>query len=150
MTVLVDSNLPMYLVGADHPNKVSAQRRLDDLISMGERLVSDVEVLREILHRYKAIQWPDAIQPASDAVLGVVDEVLPVDLAQVEDAKRIVLGSHGLSARTRCTSRSCKPMRLSASSPSTRTSTASRACHGSRESLRPPVGRTGHASDARG
>jgi uncharacterized protein len=99
VTVLVDSNVPMYLVGADHPNKDSAQRRLDDLISMGERLVTDVEVLQEILHRYTAIQRPDAIQPAFDAVLGVVDEVLPVDLAQVEDAKRIVLGSYGLSAR---------------------------------------------------
>jgi predicted nucleic acid-binding protein len=127
VTVLVDSNVPMYLVGADHPNNDSAQRRLDDLISTGERLVTDVEVLRAILHRYTASQRPDAIQPAFDAVLGVVDEVLPVDLAQVEDAKR-----------------------LSASSPSTRTSTASPACHGSRESLRPPVGRTGHASDARG
>jgi uncharacterized protein len=99
VSVLIDSNVPMYLVGADHPNKDSAQRRLDELISMGERLVTDVEVLQEILHRYTAIKRPDAIQPAFDAVLGVVDEVLPVDLAQVEDAKRIVLGSYGLSAR---------------------------------------------------
>jgi uncharacterized protein len=99
VSVLIDSNVPMYLVGADHPNKDSAQRRLDELISMGERLVTDVEVLQEILHRYAAIKRPDAIQPAFDAVLGVVDEVLPVDIAQVEDAKRIVLGSYGLSPR---------------------------------------------------
>jgi predicted nucleic acid-binding protein len=81
VTVLVDSNVPLYLVGADHPNKDSAQRRLDDLISMGERLVTDLEVLQEILHRYTPIQRPGAIQPAFDAVLGVVDEVLPVDRA---------------------------------------------------------------------
>jgi hypothetical protein len=99
VSVLIDSNVPMYLIGADHPNKDSAQRRLDELISMGERLVTDVEVLQEILHRYTAIKRPDAIQPAFDAVLGVVDEVLPTELAEVDDAKRIVLGRYGLSAR---------------------------------------------------
>lgn len=99
MTVLVDSNIPMYLIGADHPNKETAQRRLDELITSGERLVTDVEVLQEILHRYTAIKRPDAIQPAFDAVLGIVDEVLSVALAEVEDAKRIVLGSYGLTAR---------------------------------------------------
>lgn len=59
----------------------------------------DVEVLQEILHRYVAIGLPEAIQPAFDAILGVVDEVLPVHLSTVERAKRIVLGDYGLSAR---------------------------------------------------
>ncbi len=99
MTVLVDSNVPMYLVGADHPNKDRALRRLDEFITQEERLVTDVEVLQEILHRYTAIERLDAIQPAFDAVLGVVDEVLPVSLPEAEEAKRIVLGRYGLSAR---------------------------------------------------
>jgi hypothetical protein len=99
MTVLVDSNVPMYLVGADHPNKARAAQRLDDLILRGVRLVTDVEVLQEILRRYVAIDRTDAVQPAFDAVLGVVDEVLPVSQGDVEDAKRIVLGRYGLSAR---------------------------------------------------
>lgn len=99
MTTLVDSNIPMYLVGADHPNKESAHRRLDELIARGERLVTDVEVLQEILHRYAAIGKPEAIQPAYDAVLGVVDEVVPIALGEVEEAKLIVLGQYGLSAR---------------------------------------------------
>ncbi len=64
----------MYLVGAEHPHKAVAQRLLDDLIAREERLVTDVEVLQEILHRYTAIGRPDAIQPAFDAVLEVVDE----------------------------------------------------------------------------
>ncbi len=46
-----------------------------------------------------AIQRLDAIQPAFDALLGVVDEVLPIDLSIVEKAKAIVLGSVRLSAR---------------------------------------------------
>ena len=99
MTVLVDSNVPMYLVGADHPHKHNAQRRLDELIAEGERLVSDVEVLQEILHRYAAIRRQEAIQPAFDAVVDVVDEILPVALVDVLEAKRIVLGKYGLTAR---------------------------------------------------
>lgn len=99
MTILVDSNIPMYLVGADHPNKDAAQRRLEALITASQRLVTDVEVLQEILHRYSAIARPEAIQPAFDALADVVDDVLPVTYAEVEGAKRIVLGRYGLSAR---------------------------------------------------
>jgi uncharacterized protein len=97
--ILVDSNIPMYLVGAPHPHKARAQTLIERLVVAGERLVTDVEVLQEILHRYTAIDRPDAIQPAFDAVVGVVDDVLPVVLADVEEAKRIILGRYGLSAR---------------------------------------------------
>ena len=97
--ILVDSNVPMYLVGAPHPHKADAQRGLEACISQGERLVTDAEVLQEILHRYVAIDRRDAIQPAFDAVLGVVDEVLPVTRQDAERARAIVLGSPRLSAR---------------------------------------------------
>ena len=97
--ILVDSNIPMYLVGAPHPHKANAQRLLEKLITDRQRLVTDAEVLQEILHRYVAIDRRDAIQPAFDALLGVADEVLAVDLAVVERAKNIVLGYRQLSAR---------------------------------------------------
>lgn len=97
--ILVDSNIPMYLVGAAHPHKADAQRLLEQCISDRRRLVTDAEVLQEILHRYVAIDRRDAIQPAFDALLGVVDEIFPVDAAVVERAKVIVLGRRPLSAR---------------------------------------------------
>lgn len=97
--IFVDSNIPMYLVGAPHPHKAGAQRLLELAIGSGERLVTDAEVLQEILYRYVAIDRRDAIQPAFDALLGVVDEVLPVTGAAVERAKSIVLGRQRLSAR---------------------------------------------------
>jgi predicted nucleic acid-binding protein len=97
--ILVDSNIPMYLVGSPHPHKADAQRLLEKLIADRERLVTDAEVLQEILHRYVAIDRRDAIQPAFDALLGVVDEVLNVDRRTVERAKQIVLGYRRLSAR---------------------------------------------------
>jgi len=97
--ILVDSNIPMYLVGSAHPHKLDAQRALERCIVGGLRLVTDAEVLQEILRRYVAIGRRDAIQPAFDAVLGVVEDVFPVEAADVERAKTIVLGSVRLSAR---------------------------------------------------
>jgi uncharacterized protein len=89
----------MYLVGAPHPNKTDARRLLEELVSAGERLVTDAEVLQEILHRYVSIDRPDAIQPAWNALLGIADEVFSIDQAAVERAKDIVLGQRDLSAR---------------------------------------------------
>jgi uncharacterized protein len=97
--ILVDSNVPMYLVGGPHVHKSDAQRLLEKFISERQSLVTDAEVLQEILHRFGAIQRRDAIQPAFNALLGVVDDVLPVDWVAVERAKEIVLGYSGLSAR---------------------------------------------------
>jgi predicted nucleic acid-binding protein len=96
---LIDSNVPMYLVGADHPHMADARRLLETAIAAGERLVTDVEVLQEILHRYVAIDRRQAIQAAFDAVPGVVDEVFAVTLADAERPKAIILGRMQLSAR---------------------------------------------------
>jgi hypothetical protein len=97
--ILIDSNIPMYLVGASHPHKVDAQRWLEKLLSDRQRLVTDAEVLQEILHRYVAVHRRDAIQPAFDSLLGVVDEVFAIDRAIVERAREIVFGHGRLSAR---------------------------------------------------
>lgn len=97
--IFVDSNVPMYLVGAEHPNTQRTMALLDRAISRRDRLVTDAEVLQEICHRYGAIGRREAIQPAFDALLGVVEEVLPVTAATVETAKRLMLGRQDLSAR---------------------------------------------------
>jgi len=89
--VFIDTSIPMYLVGAAHPNKVDAQRRLETLVTQRVRLVTDVEVLTEILHRYTSIERRGGIQPALDALLGVVDDVFAVDRETVERAKQLVL-----------------------------------------------------------
>ncbi len=98
--ILIDSNIPMYVVGDEHPNKDAAIRLLSLAIAEGETLVTDVEVLQEILHRYVAIARRDAIDPAFDVLLGVVDEVLPIELDDVQGARRIVQTTNRLSARS--------------------------------------------------
>ena len=91
--IFIDSNVPMYLVGAAHPNKALAQRVLETWIAHDERLVTDVEVLQEILHRYVAIARREA---AFEALTGIVDEVFSVDRRDVEPK---TLSTERLSAR---------------------------------------------------
>lgn len=89
----------MYLVGAPHPNKTTIQHILESCISSNIRLVTDVEVFQEILHRYGAIQRKDAIQPAFDTLTGMVDAIFPIEHEDVLIAKDIMLGSDRLSSR---------------------------------------------------
>jgi uncharacterized protein len=97
--IFIDSNIPMYLVGATHPHKVDAQRLVERLLSEDEKLVTDAEVFQEILHRYVAIDRKDAISPAFGILLELSDEVLPIDGDTVLRAKEIVLRGAGVSAR---------------------------------------------------
>ena len=97
--IFIDSNIPMYLIGADHPHKHDAQRLIEKALVRRERLVTDAEVLQEILHRYSAIQRLDAIQPAFDVLLRLVDEVVAVTVETTEAAKDILLGGAVDSAR---------------------------------------------------
>jgi predicted nucleic acid-binding protein len=97
--IFIDSNVPMYLVGAPHPHKADAQRLLERCVADQERLVTDAEVLQEILHRYAAIGRRDAIAPAFESLLAVVDEVFPIELTDVERARDVLLATPQLSAR---------------------------------------------------
>jgi predicted nucleic acid-binding protein len=97
--IFVDSNIPMYLVGAAHPLKKAAQTLLEKYIEEREPLVTDAEVFQEILHRYVAIGRREAIQPAFEVLLGVVDEIFSVYFLDIARAREIVFESTGLSAR---------------------------------------------------
>ncbi len=95
----VDSNMPMYLIGASHPHKADAQRLLERAVVDSDKLVTSAEVFQEILHRYTAIGRRDAIQPSWDLLAAVTDEVFAIDLADADRARAIVLERQTLSAR---------------------------------------------------
>ena len=98
MTFL-DSNIPMYLVGGAHSKKTDSQILVERAIAGGERLVTDAEVLQEILHRYVAIDRREAIGPAIQLTLEIVDDVFPIEKADVLRASEIVQNRAHLSAR---------------------------------------------------
>jgi uncharacterized protein len=97
--IFVDSNVPMYLIGAEHPNKAAARRLLEDAIADREVLCTDAEVLQEILHRFVAIRREDDIDPAFEVLLSVVDIVYPIEEADVQRARRLLRRVERVSAR---------------------------------------------------
>ena len=97
--IFIDSNVPMYLVGAAHPNKDRAITALTRLVGDGERLITDVEVYQEILHRYTAIQRPDAIDAAFESLDGIADDILTFGMSEIRSARALLGTVDGLSAR---------------------------------------------------
>ena len=89
----------MYLLGGPHPHKSEAKLLLGRLTMAGERLVTDAEMLQEILHRYTAIGRREAIAPALQLVLEAVEEVLPIEKVDVLRAAEIACTPANLSAR---------------------------------------------------
>jgi uncharacterized protein len=97
--IFVDSNVPMYLVGGAHPNKDRARQLLEESAAANESMCTDAEVLQEILHRYAAIGRYADIDPAFDVLTTFVDVIYPIEHADVDRARRIILGAPKFSAR---------------------------------------------------
>ena len=97
--IFVDSNVPMYLVGASHPNKDRAVAVLTQLVGNGERFVTDVEVYQEILHRYTATQRLDAIDAAFETLDAIADDILTFGMSEIRAARALINSVGGLSAR---------------------------------------------------
>lgn len=97
--IFVDSNVPMYLVGADHPNKERTIQLLAELSQQGEQFVTDVEVYQEILHRYAALRRFSIIDDAFETLDQLVDEVLPFGTYEIKVARVLVGAIRDLSAR---------------------------------------------------
>ena len=89
----------MYLVGGPHPHKFDAQILLRRLSDADIRLVTDAEVLQEIVHRFSAIKRNAVIDLALQAILDVVDEVFPIMKTDVLRAAQIVQHPALFSAR---------------------------------------------------
>ena len=97
--IFIDSNVPMYLIGASHPNKTRAVELVNRLVRGGERLVTDIEVYQEILHRYTAIRRTDAIDVAFRSLDAIADEILTFGMQEIRAAKSIIDAVDGVSAR---------------------------------------------------
>jgi uncharacterized protein len=95
----IDSNIPMYLVGGAHPHKADSQVLLERLAAAGQPLVTDAEVLQEILHRYTAIDRRNTIGRAFQALLDIVDDVFAVEKADVLRAAELAQNRENFSAR---------------------------------------------------
>lgn len=99
MKVFVDSNIPMYVAGAEHPNKAPATRFLETAADKGLELSTSTEVLQEILYRYTVLGRPELADRVYDLFVALIPEIFAVTLADTDLAKEILLSTPGLSAR---------------------------------------------------
>ena len=56
-------------------------------------------MLQELLHRYLAIERHDAIGPAWEAIVGVVDVIHPIERDDVDRARRLIDAAPSFSPR---------------------------------------------------
>ena len=97
--VFVDSNVPMYVAGRDHPLRDPARRFLERARSGGVDICTSTEVLQEILYRYAALKRLDLAASVYDLFVHICPTVLPGTLADTDRAKALLVASRGIGVR---------------------------------------------------
>ena len=106
--IFVDANIFMYAAGADHPNRKSSIELLRAVANRTLGVASSVEVLQEILYRYRSIgRWAEGSRLYDDTrlLLDVIYDVTVDDL----DRARALLDDHPVVTLW---SSPCMPARL--------------------------------------
>ncbi|MBN1610951.1 MAG: type II toxin-antitoxin system VapC family toxin [Polyangiaceae bacterium] len=99
MSVFIDSNIPMYVAGRDHPNRAPALRFLEAVRAGRFPACTSAEVLQEILFRYCGLGRTDLMARVYDLFVELCPAVFPVTLADTDRAKSILCTVSGVSAR---------------------------------------------------
>jgi hypothetical protein len=97
--VFIDSNIPMYVAGAAHPNRDPARRFLERVRSGDVEGCTSTEILQEILYRYSAIGRRDLGAEVYDLFVQLCPVVFDVTLADTDGARNLLLDYPALSAR---------------------------------------------------
>ena len=97
--VFVDSNVPMYVAGRDHPLRDPARRFLERARAGDVDICTSTEVLQEILYRYAALKRLDLAASVYDLFVHICPTILPVALADTDRAKALLVSTHGVSVR---------------------------------------------------
>lgn len=99
MRVFVDSNIPMYVAGREHPLREPARRFLESARSGVHEICTSTEVLQEILYRYTALQRRDLAVTVYELFVQMCPTVFPVTLADTDRARTLVASSEGVGVR---------------------------------------------------
>ena len=99
MTVFIDSNVPMYVAGGEHPNREPSRRFLDRVRRGEIEGCTSTEVLQEILYRYSALGRREVAREVYDLFVEICPVVLAVTLADTDRARDLLLGVSGISPR---------------------------------------------------
>jgi predicted nucleic acid-binding protein len=97
--VFVDSNVPMYVAGRDHPLRDPARRFLERARAGHIEICTSTEVLQEILYRYAALKRVDLAGAVYDLFVQLCPTVLPVTLADTDRAKVLLVSTDRIGVR---------------------------------------------------
>ena len=98
-TYFLDANVLMYAAGSDHPLREPCARALTKVVEEESHLVTDAEVLQEILHRYFSIGRPDSARTVHQAAIDLCDEVFPIEVTHTTTALELLLEHPQLTPR---------------------------------------------------
>ena len=99
MRVFIDSNIPMYVAGRDHPNREPARRFLDRVRTGEVEGCTSTEVLQEILYRYAALGRLDLAGEVYDLFVQLCPVVFAVTLADTDRARAMLSRSSPVGVR---------------------------------------------------
>lgn len=99
MKVFIDSNIPMYVAGGDHPLRARAVRFMEQVRAGEYEACTSTEVVQEILYRYAGLERLDLAERVYDLFVQLCPVVFPVTLADTDRAKTLLLSGPGPSVR---------------------------------------------------
>lgn len=99
MTLFVDTAVIMYAAGSEHPLREPSRRILERVAAGELDAVISVEVVQEIVHRYRAIGRADLATAISRDAMDLFAPVLPVTHAVVRWLPALVDRYPTLAAR---------------------------------------------------
>ena len=97
--VFIDSNIPMYVAGRDHPLRAPAMRVLERVRAGDLEACSSTEVLQEILYRYAGLRRLDLARDVYDLFVALCPVVFPVTLADTDRARDLLGAGTPVSVR---------------------------------------------------
>jgi predicted nucleic acid-binding protein len=97
--VFVDSNIPMYVAGREHPLRAPARRLLEQVRAGDVEACSSTEVLQEILYRYAGLKRLDLARDVYNLFVALCPVIFPVTLADTDRARDLLGAGSGVSVR---------------------------------------------------
>lgn len=97
--IFVDTNIFIHHVGRSHPLRDRARDLVASALERDARLVTSAEVLQELLHFYRRSRRESVLQDAFTLLDSTVDEVWPVERADIGLAWQLAEGHPGLDTR---------------------------------------------------
>jgi uncharacterized protein len=97
--VFIDSNIPMYVAGKEHPHREPSRHFLERVKAGNVEGCTSTEVLQEILYRYSALGRRDLACEVYTLFADICSVVLSVNLADTDIACELLNTVPGISAR---------------------------------------------------